>query len=333
MDNTLHSLIKNVSTNYLVNKSKPLKGNQFAKYIRRNGPKILDDLLNRKNLKIECSIGQGNWAEIPWFGIFNPEVALSAAKGIYVVYLFSADMTRLYLCQGQGVTAVKSDFGRYQYDELARRSALIRARVPEFVSNFSHQKIELSGKTSLAREYEPAIAYSKVYQTHALPEENELFDDLVEAVNLYDLLVSRGGTDNFETAVDLVEEMKFAGSKAEIIETKRYIRHSKIERNTKAADSAKKFLGTKCEGCGLSFGYIYGDRGVGFIEAHHKIPLANLREGQSVSMDPEKDFSVLCSNCHRMIHRGNTLLTVEELAALPNVKKLRKFYESLTKIT
>ena len=56
----------------------------------------------------------------------------------------------------------------------------------------------------------------------------------------------------------------------------------------------------------------YGQIGVDFIEAHHLTPLSEL-SGDAVHLDPRRDFSVLCSNCHRMIHHGKCWLTVEEL--------------------
>jgi 5-methylcytosine-specific restriction enzyme A len=43
--------------------------------------------------------------------------------------------------------------------------------------------------------------------------------------------------------------------------------------------------------------------GQGFIEAHHLRPIATLEEGVPVKYDVAADFAVLCSNCHRMIHR------------------------------
>ena len=39
-----------------------------------------------------------------------------------------------------------------------------------------------------------------------------------------------------------------------------------------------------------------------FIEAHHLVPIS-LFKGQVVKLDPKLDFAVLCSNCHRMIHK------------------------------
>jgi 5-methylcytosine-specific restriction enzyme A len=53
----------------------------------------------------------------------------------------------------------------------------------------------------------------------------------------------------------------------------------------------------------LDFGEHYGEMGRGFIEAHHLRPIATLEEGVPVRYDVAADFAVLCSNCHRMIHR------------------------------
>ena len=64
--------------------------------------------------------------------------------------------------------------------------------------------------------------------------------------------------------------------------------------------------------CGFDFAAAYGDRGEGFIEAHHKVPVSQMREGDKTQV---QDIAMLCSNCHRMIHRA-PLMTVEKLAAL-----------------
>lgn len=60
--------------------------------------------------------------------------------------------------------------------------------------------------------------------------------------------------------------------------------------------------GYVCEACGMSFAKNYPGLGDGFIECHHKIPYADMKEGEKRKVDPA-DFMVLCSNCHRMIHR------------------------------
>ncbi len=54
-----------------------------------------------------------------------------------------------------------------------------------------------------------------------------------------------------------------------------------------------------CEACQFDFGQIYGDRGRGYIECHHVEPLHETGE-RSTSIN---DLALLCSNCHRVIHR------------------------------
>ena len=54
-----------------------------------------------------------------------------------------------------------------------------------------------------------------------------------------------------------------------------------------------------CEACGFDFGKTYGDRGQGFIECHHVEPLHQTGE-RATNIN---DLALLCSNCHRMIHR------------------------------
>lgn len=85
------------------------------------------------------------------------------------------------------------------------------------------------------------------------------------------------------------------------------------ERNPMLRKEAIKFHGTACKVCGFDFENKYGDWGKGFIEVHHLLPF-----GQSKKIKREvnikKDLTVLCSNCHKMIHRKKEMtLTVQEL--------------------
>lgn len=55
-----------------------------------------------------------------------------------------------------------------------------------------------------------------------------------------------------------------------------------------------------CQICGFSFGRMYGELGVGYIEAHHTIPLSELDEATKTK---KEDIIFVCANCHRMLHR------------------------------
>ena len=302
----------------------PFKNNTFANYARNEAAEVIRKVINRDDLTVKVSVGQGQWAEVPWIGVFNPEVTEVATNGIYVVYLFSANLEKVYLCQGQGVTRVKEEFGSDQRSELLRRSDLIRTRVPEHSNIFDSGVISLGGSTALAKSYEPAVAYFKEYDLHKLPTEEKLVKDLVEMTILYDRLLIRGGTDNIETFSYFTSDE----DDISIEERRRYVRHSRIERNQSAAKAVKKLLGSTCMGCGFNFERIYGERGAGYIEAHHLLPLHLLPSDKAVKMNPKTDFAVLCSNCHRIVHKNKPMLTLQELQNIKGVKMLKKAFSA-----
>lgn len=91
--------------------------------------------------------------------------------------------------------------------------------------------------------------------------------------------------------------------------------HKQIERSRSLVKLAKEQCLKKtgkleCEACETNFKTTYGELGDGFIEAHHKIPVSAMKPNQTSS--PE-DLEMVCSNCHRMLHRGKVLLTVHDL--------------------
>jgi predicted HNH restriction endonuclease len=65
-----------------------------------------------------------------------------------------------------------------------------------------------------------------------------------------------------------------------------------------------------CEVCGFDFEAIYGERGGGFIEAHHVLPLHQLLPGAKTKL---ADLGLLCANCHRMVHSRRPWLTIDQL--------------------
>lgn len=65
-----------------------------------------------------------------------------------------------------------------------------------------------------------------------------------------------------------------------------------------------------CEACEFDFQKFYGDIGKDFIECHHRTPLANIKVSTQTTIN---DLALVCSNCHRMLHREISTLTLEEL--------------------
>jgi hypothetical protein len=96
-----------------------------------------------------------------------------------------------------------------------------------------------------------------------------------------------------------------------------YRLHKTRERDSDIIQKAKATryrdtLKLECEVCQTDFFKIYGELGNGFIEAHHKIPVAKL-DGKTLTFID--DLALVCSNCHRMLHRSGGR-SVEELREL-----------------
>jgi predicted HNH restriction endonuclease len=86
------------------------------------------------------------------------------------------------------------------------------------------------------------------------------------------------------------------------------------QRNKKLVHAAKtnyknNYGALSCSICGFNFANIYGDIGEDFIEAHHLIPLSDT-DSTTTKLE---DIALVCSNCHRMLHRKTPPYTPDEL--------------------
>jgi 5-methylcytosine-specific restriction protein A len=68
-----------------------------------------------------------------------------------------------------------------------------------------------------------------------------------------------------------------------------------------------------CEVCNFDFATTYGDLGVGFAECHHTKPLSTFQPNDKTKLS---DLAIVCANCHRMLHQGKELTSIEELRGL-----------------
>jgi len=99
--------------------------------------------------------------------------------------------------------------------------------------------------------------------------------------------------------------------------------HLRRERDRGIRDRAVKSHKRKhgrvaCAACGFDFGAAYGTRGEDYIECHHKVPLSE----SGATTTKVADFVLLCSNCHRMIHRRRPWLSFDDLVELVTVNRL-----------
>tara|TARA_B100000795_G_C22779872_1_gene431760 strand:- start:704 stop:1492 length:789 start_codon:yes stop_codon:yes gene_type:complete len=71
----------------------------------------------------------------------------------------------------------------------------------------------------------------------------------------------------------------------------------------------------RCETCNFDYSKTYGPRGHNYIEVHHKKPISEYKSDDITKLE---DLAVLCSSCHRMIHRCHPWLSMEELKEIIN---------------
>jgi 5-methylcytosine-specific restriction protein A len=75
----------------------------------------------------------------------------------------------------------------------------------------------------------------------------------------------------------------------------------------KKEDALNRYGVLSCEVCSRSYTDDYGAHADATIECHHRAPLASI----GVRKTQPKDLALVCSNCHRVLHRCGLL--VEEL--------------------
>lgn len=308
--NTLRQLLVEVLGNYQEAVRKPFTGHPLARLIRNRSKEIIQPLLVGPSLFIKGSVGQGNWVKVPWIAVINKDETDGAQEGIYIVYIFSQDMKRVYLTFNQGVNRPKKKYGR----KLAIKK--LKAKAIDIQANFplqgflSGDGVELAS-AGLGSDYEKAVIYYKKYFTKNLPDNEVLENDLKVLVSFYNNYLLESNV--------LTEGVDFSVYTGKVEEGKRLLKqHYVRERNPGIVRMAKEEVLKKdkelrCLACDFSFREHYGERGENFIEAHHKKPVSEMKAGDKTSSD---DIVFVCSNCHRMIHRKMPWLSIKELKVI-----------------
>lgn len=115
------------------------------------------------------------------------------------------------------------------------------------------------------------------------------------------------------------QEVEIVDEDEEFPEGKIITRLHRLRERSSTLTKRKKLLVLKqdgtltCEACDFNFAKVYGNSGIGYIECHHNMPLSTLSKSKSVRLS---ELSLVCSNCHRMIHRVRPWLSVQQLRML-----------------
>jgi hypothetical protein len=179
----LRTLIEQVATTYDRNDSMV----SDAQRLLRSAATDLASLA--RGYKIVGSGGMGQGAHVPWIAVFDPDETTNATRGLYVVYLFAADMSTISLSLNQGVTEARSKWGGQARDRLAEQATAIRDGLEASLTDGLAPAIDLKHSSQLPRLYEAGNIAARTYQVDSLPTESDLRADLQRFIQLYQVAI------------------------------------------------------------------------------------------------------------------------------------------------
>ncbi|MDA1806969.1 MrcB family domain-containing protein [Bacillus cereus group sp. BY32LC] len=180
MDSNLREKFLTVLNEYLQARTERFAGHKMGSFVRNEMTTEITRLpfIDHSQYVVTGSVGQGNWAAVPWLAIMNKDITKSTQRGYYIVYLFSEDMERLYLTLAQGVTETSKE-------EMQKIKEEIREQIHMSDKVKKDDEIFL-GTSSKAKGYANSTAAYITYDANKMPSEKELVEDLEEMLRYYE---------------------------------------------------------------------------------------------------------------------------------------------------
>lgn len=180
MDSNLREKFLTVLNECLQARTERFAGHKMGSFVRNEMTTEITRLpfIDHSQYVVTGSVGQGNWAAVPWLAIMNKDITTSTQRGYYIVYLFSEDMERLYLTLAQGVTETTKE-------EMQKIKEEIREQIHMSQQVKKDDEIFL-GTSSKAKGYANSTAAYIAYDVNKMPSEKELVEDLEEMLRYYE---------------------------------------------------------------------------------------------------------------------------------------------------
>ncbi|HEU5270798.1 MAG TPA: DUF3578 domain-containing protein [Jatrophihabitans sp.] len=154
-------------------------------------------------LRAEKGGRQSAFSPTAWLRIYSPVYSRRATEGFYLVYLFAADGSAVYLSLNQGTSEYRSNAMRPISDPAILRSRAVEARsvLADYENNpvLKHATIDMDlgtghlhgvGRESRRRirNYEAACVYALRYERLSIPDDSALVADLDAMIPLLRVL-------------------------------------------------------------------------------------------------------------------------------------------------
>lgn len=185
---TLSTLIKKIGNTYLKEKeSGEFTGAPVGDLVKNQMVDELKNIEQLKGFKLKGSIGNGNFAEVPWVAIMDENITNSTTEGIYIVFLFSGDGEKVFLTLNQGVTYFKNK--KLKKHDIVKASNTIYEILDSPES--APIDIDLKAKTSLGKSYEKTTISGFEYYINDMPDSSIIESDINKLLNDYEQLVDK----------------------------------------------------------------------------------------------------------------------------------------------
>lgn len=342
-----------VLNEYLDEKNNGFKENPMGVTVRKEIRNNLEEFLNTDKYFIKGSVGQGQWAVIPWVCIFDKRITTTATKGYYIVILFQADMSGFYLSLNQGWTYYRDKYTKRKIakEKIQNISTMLQEKLQEIPSQFTNEPINLKSNADLPEGYELGNIISKYYSKDSLPTNREFLKDIEDLLVMYEqiyyLIGENRSFGSLNTELLAHNDRKFMENDKEeevfqkdieevlkskpniIIEEETSIRPDPIEaknglkrwpRDSEIAANAIKKANYQCEIDSKHETFISYKTKQPYMEAHHLVPMKYQKEFSN-NIDKMANIKSLCPICHRKIHSGIPSEKEELIVKLYNQSK------------
>jgi len=208
------------------------------------------------------------------------------------------------------------DPGRYTVQELTDQIGLVAKALGITGSDTLRNVNGVSMKLLNFRSHDPVYQErGKVGLKRGNKLEAEVWDEFTDRRQELSQVVGTilETTKRGDLIVELIEDDDFDAPEGRLLARL----HIRRERNKELVKRKKATVLREtgrlcCAVCEFDFLATYGERGRGFIECHHTVPVSLLGEGSRTSV---KDLALVCANCHRMIHAGRPWWSIEDARA------------------
>jgi 5-methylcytosine-specific restriction protein B len=147
---------------------------QCGEILRGAIPNKLKELFSTNDYRIKGSIGTGRVSKCPWVAIMNKKETESTQSGIYLVFLFSRGLKKVYLSLAQGVTNLK-------LPEIIKNRDTLRSELRlknDLLLHFNDQEID-------SEEYKACAIYSNEWKCNDNAYCERLLIAFIDAYNTY----------------------------------------------------------------------------------------------------------------------------------------------------